>query len=75
MTESKWNQDRGWMFDAEVTCPFCGEHKISYSKPSCPKFGQSIDERYFVILKFMELEYKIKKLEEKVFGDEKEESG
>lgn len=53
----------GWVFDIDILCPFCGGHRIKYSAPSCPKFGQLLNEKYFVILKFMELEYKIKELE------------
>lgn len=62
----------GWVFDMDVLCPFCGGHRIKYSAPSCPKFGEMLNEKYFVILKFMELEYRIKGLENE--KDEKEET-
>lgn len=53
----------GWAFDMEIRCPFCGGHQLKYSAMGCPKFGETLNEKYFIILKFLELEYKIKELE------------
>lgn len=55
------------MFDMNVKCPFCGAHDLKYSNMTCPKFGETLNEKYFIILKFTELEYRIKELENDKF--------
>ena len=63
------------MFDIEIKCPFCGAHDLKYSNMNCPKFGETLNEKYFIILKFMELEYKIKELENNVLELRSEDRG
>lgn len=46
-----------------IKCPFCGEHEMMYSNMSCPKYTRQLNEKYFVMLKFTELENRIKELE------------
>lgn len=55
--------NRPWMFDTSIKCPFCGEHEMKYSNMTCPKQRITLDEKYFIILKFTELDNKIKELE------------
>jgi hypothetical protein len=62
---------RPWLFDIEIICPLCGEHKMKYSNMSCPKRREQLNEKYFIMLKFTELEYKIKELSDK-FENERE---
>jgi len=60
---------RDWMFDIDILCPMCGEHRLKFSNMSCPKRGETLNEKYFIILKFMELEHKIKELEKLINND------
>lgn len=53
----------GWMFDMTILCPMCGKHRLKYSDMMCPKTRETLNEKYFIILKFAELEYMIKELE------------
>jgi len=64
--------NRPWLFDTEILCPMCGGHQIKYSDMSCPKFGQTIPKDYFIILKFMELEYKINELKKLIENEKME---
>jgi len=51
------------MFDTSIKCPFCGGHDMKYSSMSCPKYKREINEKTFIILKFTELDNRIKELE------------
>jgi len=62
----------GWIFDMDILCPTCWKHRLKYSDPTCPRSRETLNEKYFIILKFMELENKIKELE-KLNEDGKEE--
>lgn len=68
--------ERKWIFDVSILCPMCGAERIYYSNPTCKKTNETLNEKYFIILKFTELEYKIKELEKKCgFSDEEKEQG
>lgn len=56
----------GWRFDVEILCPICGAENLKFSDPTCTKSRETLNEKYFIILKFMELEYNIKKLEKRM---------
>ena len=58
--------NRPWMFDTSIKCPFCGEHEMKYSNMNCPKYRRGLNEKNFIILKFTELDNKIKELENNV---------
>ena len=62
----------GWAFDMTILCPFCGGHQLKYSEPMCPRFRETLNEKYFIILKFTELQYRINELEKKIKGESEE---
>ena len=54
---------REWLFDISIKCPYCGTHDMKFSDPNCGKTGNELNKDYFIILKFMELDNRIKELE------------
>jgi len=60
---------RKWIFDMSILCPLCGGHQLEYSDPTCPKRRETLNEKYFIILKFTELEHRIKELEKSMVKD------
>lgn len=61
---------RPWLFDMSIKCPYCGTHQLSYSDPVCEKTSNELNKDYFIILKFMELDSRIKELENNEKKDE-----
>lgn len=50
--------------DMTIKCPYCGTHDINYfSERICEKVSLELSKDHFIILKFMEFDNRIKRLE------------
>ena len=54
---------RKWLFDMSIRCPYCGTHDISFSNLNCPVSSNELNKDHFIMLKFKELDKRIKELE------------
>ena len=51
--------EREWLVDCKIRCPYCGTHDIKFSEPICGRTGNILNDKFFIMFKFKELEDKI----------------